>query len=160
MATPSPAVGITEGLQNGPASSRFARELAQTENVKAHDLHCYDFGPGHNVALEDPEDLETSSSSPTLKSATSFVVIGWVWSLLGRCWKSSVSGWEGYNDCWGRQDPWCVFPVLLRIFHSARRRLALCRQRWNGIGYANYVFSALLHCSVMSVLNRPSKCDV
>ena len=33
----------------------------------------YDFGPGHNVAPEDAEDLGTSSSMPTLESATSSV---------------------------------------------------------------------------------------
>ena len=65
---------MTEGLQNGPASNRFARELAQRESVSKFMTYIlYDFGPGHNVAPEDEEDLETSSSMPTLESASSSV---------------------------------------------------------------------------------------
>src|ERR1700722_18266573 len=33
MAAPSPGAGLTEGLQNGPASNRFARELAHRDSV-------------------------------------------------------------------------------------------------------------------------------
>ena len=33
VVTPSPTAGITKELQNGLASNRFARELAQRENV-------------------------------------------------------------------------------------------------------------------------------
>lgn len=33
MSAPSPGAGLTEGLQNGPASNLFARQLAQRENV-------------------------------------------------------------------------------------------------------------------------------
>ncbi|KDQ61229.1 hypothetical protein JAAARDRAFT_173829 [Jaapia argillacea MUCL 33604] len=33
MAAPSPGAGLTEGLQNGPASNRFARELADRKSV-------------------------------------------------------------------------------------------------------------------------------
>ncbi|TFK68279.1 SAPS-domain-containing protein [Pluteus cervinus] len=33
MAAPSPGVGLTEGLQNGPASNRFARELAHKDSI-------------------------------------------------------------------------------------------------------------------------------
>ncbi|KAF8705636.1 hypothetical protein AX14_013871 [Amanita brunnescens Koide BX004] len=82
MATPSPAVGITEGLQNGLASNRFARQLAQRESIsKLIEYILYDFGPGHNVAsdddepgpTEDPED-PNATRLPTLESATSSVV--------------------------------------------------------------------------------------
>jgi len=70
MATPSPAAGITEGLQNGPASNRFARELAQKESIlKLMSYILYDFGPGHNVV---PDDLD-NPTLPTLESATSSV---------------------------------------------------------------------------------------
>ncbi len=41
MATPSPGAGITDGLQNGPASNRFARELATKEKRgKISELHA------------------------------------------------------------------------------------------------------------------------
>lgn len=49
MAILSPAPGTTEGLQNGPASNRFARELAQRQSISK--LMLYDFGPGRNVAV-------------------------------------------------------------------------------------------------------------
>ncbi|KAK2459428.1 hypothetical protein APHAL10511_008539 [Amanita phalloides] len=81
MATPSPVSGITEGLQNVPASNRFARELAQRDSVlKLMTYILYDFGPGHNVVLEDDgpdptEDMEHPCTTrlPTLESATSSV---------------------------------------------------------------------------------------
>ena len=57
MSTPA---GITEGLQNGPASNRFARELARREIVSNLMIFIlYDLGPGHNVVPEDAEGLET-----------------------------------------------------------------------------------------------------
>lgn len=34
MSAPSPGAGITDGLQNGPASNLFARQLAKRENVE------------------------------------------------------------------------------------------------------------------------------
>ncbi|KAH8117023.1 SIT4 phosphatase-associated protein-domain-containing protein [Phellopilus nigrolimitatus] len=34
MSAPSPGAGITEGLQNGPASNLFARQLARRENIE------------------------------------------------------------------------------------------------------------------------------
>ena len=79
MATPSPAAGITEGLQNGLTSNRFARELAQRESVsKLMEYILYDFS---NVVSQDDEpgsteDLENPHAicSPTLESATSSVV--------------------------------------------------------------------------------------
>lgn len=82
MATPSPSAGITDSLQSGPASNRFARELAQSDNIlKFMSYILYDFGPGRNVALEDDEpdptgDLDEPSATrlPTLDSATSSVV--------------------------------------------------------------------------------------
>lgn len=44
MATPSPAAGLTDGLQNGPASNRFARELAAKESMsKLSEYMLYDF---------------------------------------------------------------------------------------------------------------------
>ncbi|KAF9557124.1 SAPS-domain-containing protein [Agrocybe pediades] len=72
MATPSPAVGLTEGLQNGPASNMFAREIVRAENItKMVDFILNPFSP----------DMEESSgtdegtlSSPTFESSISSVV--------------------------------------------------------------------------------------
>lgn len=69
MATPSPGAGLTEGLQNGPASNRFARELAHRDSVtKLATYMLNDFGPGR-VDSPEPEqpkhiDAENESTSP------------------------------------------------------------------------------------------------
>ena len=85
MATPSPGAGLTEGLQNGPASNRFARELAHRNSVsKLVTYIVNDFGPTHNVVVvedtqsTDDDGTESTTSSndqlPSLQSATSSVV--------------------------------------------------------------------------------------
>ncbi|KAF9478498.1 SAPS-domain-containing protein [Pholiota conissans] len=78
MATPSPGVGLTEGLQNGPASNRFARELATKENVtKLANYMLSDFAPDTcNTPTEETisEEEDGRLSSPTFESSTSSVV--------------------------------------------------------------------------------------
>ncbi|KAF8969575.1 SIT4 phosphatase-associated protein-domain-containing protein [Flammula alnicola] len=78
MATPSPGQGLTEGLQNGPASNRFARELATKENVtKLANYMLNEFSPDScNTPTEhDAHDEEDGKlSSPTFESSTSSVV--------------------------------------------------------------------------------------
>jgi serine/threonine-protein phosphatase 6 regulatory subunit 3 len=52
MATPSPGAGLTEGLQNGPASNRFARELAHPKSIsKLVDYMLCDFGKEDDDAM-------------------------------------------------------------------------------------------------------------
>ena len=47
MAAPSPAAGISDGLNHPPASNVFARELAHRDSVtKLVSFILYDFGPG------------------------------------------------------------------------------------------------------------------
>lgn len=83
MATPSPGAGLTEGLQNGPASNRFARELARPESIsRLVSYMLYDF----DTLPEDPapttpttatgvEDIRSSSHDfPNRESATSSIV--------------------------------------------------------------------------------------
>lgn len=78
MATPSPGVGLTEGLQNGPASNRFARELATKEKAtKLANYMLTDFSPDTcNTPTEDTitEEEDGRLSSPTFESSTSSVV--------------------------------------------------------------------------------------
>lgn len=62
MASPSPGAGLTEGLQNGPASNRFAREIADRGSVsKLVDYILADYGP-------DPEEGNLSSSTATIST--------------------------------------------------------------------------------------------
>ena len=78
MATPSPAAGITDANSNGPASNRFARELAKRETItKLLSFMLYDFD---TLPAEPPYSSEDESTGePTVKipnrdSATSSVV--------------------------------------------------------------------------------------
>ena len=81
MSAPSPAAGLSEGLQTGLASNRFARELASRENMQILMDHIlYDFkdislGPTNS---DDPEDDELCRPStpalPNYHSATSSIV--------------------------------------------------------------------------------------
>lgn len=69
LATPSPGVD----LQNGPASNRFARELAHKDSIlKLTGYILQDFGPNRNVVPEN--DDESAQVYPTFESATSSVV--------------------------------------------------------------------------------------
>jgi serine/threonine-protein phosphatase 6 regulatory subunit 3 len=80
MASPSPGAGLTEGLQNGPASNRFARELAHRNCVsKLADYILADFGPDPEEATEGasmPEELDASTRQilPNSQSSASSVV--------------------------------------------------------------------------------------
>lgn len=93
MATPSPGAGLTEGLQNGPASNRFARELARRDSVsKLVTYMLNDFGAGSGVITvvdaqraadeanpdERPSSPDattpTGSGPPSIQAAASSVV--------------------------------------------------------------------------------------
>lgn len=76
MATPSPGAGLTEGLQNGPASNRFARELASPVNMnKLVEYMLTDFSPEScNKPTEHDSSDEGKLLSPTFESYTSSVV--------------------------------------------------------------------------------------
>lgn len=77
MATPSPGAGVTDGMQNGPASNRFARELATNESIsKLADYMLNDFSPGSFNALSEfePQDMEDGTLVyPTFESSISSV---------------------------------------------------------------------------------------
>ena len=80
MAAPSPGTAITESQNNGPASNRFARELARRSNVQTLVNYILtDFGP---AAASSPQLSNTTEGDfasehetyPTLESHTSSVV--------------------------------------------------------------------------------------
>jgi len=75
MATPSPAVGLTEGLQNGPASNRFAREVARPANIsRMVDYILNPFSPDMDESSTQDGNDEGTLSSPTFESSISSVV--------------------------------------------------------------------------------------
>ena len=80
MSAPSPAAGLSEGLQTGLASNRFARELASRENVQILMDHIlYDFkdispDPSDNTLEDDESSRPTTPALPNYDSAMSSIV--------------------------------------------------------------------------------------
>ena len=78
MATPSPGAGLTEGLQNGPASNRFARELATKDNIiKLANYILNEFSADSSNTPTDQnlnEEVDGKLAFPTFESNTSSVV--------------------------------------------------------------------------------------
>lgn len=77
MATPSPAAGITDANSNGPASNRFARELAKRETITkllSFMLYNFDALPGEKtepVASFTPTAKAESNAPPSSSASTS-----------------------------------------------------------------------------------------
>lgn len=120
MAAPSPGAGLTEGLQNGPASNRFARELAHPNSVlRLADYMLNDFSAaGANTqasfAIAMPSQISSESvlntpPLPDIHSATSSVVqsIGIIIELIR---KNNSDYFEPY------------------LFHTLRNRLIQVQQ--------------------------------
>jgi serine/threonine-protein phosphatase 6 regulatory subunit 3 len=80
MAAPSPGSGLPEGLNNGPASNRFARELAHTQSVsKLTDYILMQFGSNDTLLSGSKRNGELdhsteSSELPNHGSSSSAVV--------------------------------------------------------------------------------------
>ncbi|KAG6836788.1 hypothetical protein H0H93_003209 [Arthromyces matolae] len=78
MATPSPgAAGFSDGLNNGVASNRFARELAMDENMeRLASYSLLEFEASASTDEEEDEDDPRSQNLPNFNSKTSSVVNG------------------------------------------------------------------------------------
>jgi SIT4 phosphatase-associated protein len=78
MSAPSPAAGLSEGLQTGLASNRFARELASRENVQIlvdHILYDFkDISPDPSSDSTPEGDEPSPPAPPNYDSATSSIV--------------------------------------------------------------------------------------
>lgn len=123
MATPSPGAGLTEGLQNGPASNRFARELASTTSIaKLTTYILADFGPPIPISQPDENDIDTedaddarnskSEELPNFESSTSSVVHS-VSIIIELIRKNNSDYFEPY------------------LFHTLRNRLIQVQQQLN-----------------------------
>ncbi|EGO21202.1 hypothetical protein SERLADRAFT_452336 [Serpula lacrymans var. lacrymans S7.9] len=120
MAAPSPGAGLTEGLQNGPASNRFARELAHRNSVsKLVDYILTDFGPSNSAGagkvsgqtLE--ESILLSDELPDIHSTTSSVVHS-ISIIIELIRKNNSDYFEPY------------------LFHTLRNRLIQVQQQLQG----------------------------
>ncbi|EJD02211.1 SAPS-domain-containing protein, partial [Fomitiporia mediterranea MF3/22] len=73
MSAPSPGAGITDGLQNGPASNLFARQLARKENIERLVGFMLDDFSFEMELLEAKKEL-TNGSSPEHAEVPSDIV--------------------------------------------------------------------------------------
>ncbi|CAL1705433.1 unnamed protein product [Somion occarium] len=77
MAAPSPAAGLSDGMGNGPASNRFARELAHRDSVaKLTSYILSDFPKPPNKTGDSGKDNEDDAEPPlpNAESTTSSIV--------------------------------------------------------------------------------------
>ncbi|EIN06991.1 SAPS-domain-containing protein [Punctularia strigosozonata HHB-11173 SS5] len=112
IASPSPAAGLGEGLQNGPASNRFARELARRDSVsKLVEYILHDFSSEGSEIPGDSADSEPPSPGrPNLESSTSSVVNS-ISVLIELIRKNNSDYFEPY------------------LFHTLRNRLIQIQQQ-------------------------------
>ncbi|KAH7915316.1 SIT4 phosphatase-associated protein-domain-containing protein [Hygrophoropsis aurantiaca] len=115
MAAPSPGAGLTEGLQNGPASNRFARELAHKSSVsKLVGYILHDFGSSDSQMAEEGSGFEDMTSElPNVHSSTSSVVQS-ISIIIELIRKNNSDYFEPY------------------LFHTLRNRLIQIQQQLQG----------------------------
>ncbi|KAF8077592.1 SIT4 phosphatase-associated protein-domain-containing protein [Lyophyllum atratum] len=117
MAAPSPGAGLTEGLQNGPASNRFARELADKNSIeKLASYMLIDFEPPPiSEDSDDDDEDEAPEHLPNFHSKTSSVVhsVSMVVELIR---KNNSDFFEPY------------------LFHTLRNRLIQVQQQLHDDG--------------------------
>jgi serine/threonine-protein phosphatase 6 regulatory subunit 3 len=71
IAAPSPGAGLADGLSNGPASNRFARELAQASNVEKLAGYILSNFP---KSAESSTQPPPSATLPSIESTTSSIL--------------------------------------------------------------------------------------
>ncbi|KIJ68898.1 hypothetical protein HYDPIDRAFT_105412 [Hydnomerulius pinastri MD-312] len=119
MAAPSPGAGLTEGLQNGPASNRFARELAHRDSVSTLVGYIlYDFSADQPLVkpLDDSHIDDGSSLAPELPNAhsASSSVVHSISIIIELIRKNNSDYFEPY------------------LFHTLRNRLIQVQQQLQG----------------------------
>lgn len=141
MAAPSPGAGLTEGLQNGPASNRFARELAHKDSISTlagYILHDYEAGQPlvKPCAGDGTDDSLASSELPNGHSATSSVIHS-ISVIIELIRKNNSDYFEPY------------------LFHTLRNRLIQIQQQLQGVEDARETLEAAMKEMVdrMGVVN-------
>ncbi|KAF9218360.1 SAPS-domain-containing protein [Gyrodon lividus] len=150
MAAPSPGAGLTEGLQNGPASNRFARELAHRNSISTLVGYIlYDFQADQPLVKPSSNDTATddiSLSAPELPndhSAASSVVHS-ISIIIELIRKNNSDYFEPY------------------LFHTLRNRLIQVQQQLQGADNARETLEAAMQEMVdrMGVVNLGSLLDI
>lgn len=142
MAAPSPGAGLTEGLQNGPASNRFARELAHRDSISTltgYILHDFEAGqPLVKPLGSDSADSNTPhlAELPNGHSATSSVIHS-ISVIIELIRKNNSDYFEPY------------------LFHTLRNRLIQVQQQLQGADNARETLEAAMKEMVdrMGVVN-------
>ncbi|KAI6131908.1 SIT4 phosphatase-associated protein-domain-containing protein [Pisolithus thermaeus] len=127
MAAPSPGAGLTDGLQNLPASNRFARELARRESVDTlvgYILYEFKEKPPTERYADDGQHNDHSNTLghdlPDIHSATSSVVHS-ISILIELIRKNNSDYFEPY------------------LFHTLRNRLIQVQQQLHGADNAREI---------------------
>ncbi|KAF8843655.1 SAPS-domain-containing protein [Paxillus ammoniavirescens] len=150
MAAPSPGAGLTEGLQNGPASNRFARELAHRDSISTLVGYIlYDFQadqPLVKPSSDDPSADDIGSPAPELPnghSATSSVIHS-ISIIIELIRKNNSDYFEPY------------------LFHTLRNRLIQVQQQLQGAENARETLEAAMQEMVdrMGVVNLGPLLDI
>lgn len=148
MAAPSPGAGLTEGLQNGPASNRFARELAHRDSISTLAGYIlYDFAadqPLINASVNDEVDnVAAPPELPNGHSATSSVIHS-ISVIIELIRKNNSDYFEPY------------------LFHTLRNRLIQVQQQLQGAEDARETLEATMKEMVdrMGVVNLGPLLDI
>lgn len=150
MAAPSPGAGLTEGLQNGPASNRFARELAHRDSISTLVGYIlYDFQADQPLVKPSSDDSsadDIDSPAPDLPnghSATSSVVHS-ISIIIELIRKNNSDYFEPY------------------LFHTLRNRLIQVQQQLQGAENARETLEAAMQEMVdrMGVVNLGPLLDI
>ncbi|KAI6008648.1 SIT4 phosphatase-associated protein-domain-containing protein [Pisolithus marmoratus] len=127
MAAPSPGAGLTDGLQNLPASNRFARELARRESIDTlvgYILYEFKEQPPTERCADDGQHSDHSnilgSDLPDVHSATSSVVHS-ISIIIELIRKNNSDYFEPY------------------LFHTLRNRLIQVQQQLRGTDNAREI---------------------
>ena len=149
MAAPSPGAGLTEGLQNGPASNRFARELAHRDSISALTGYIlYDFEAGQPLIKPSEGDSVDNIAPPPPElpnghSAMSSVIHS-ISVIIELIRKNNSDYFEPY------------------LFHTLRNRLIQVQQQLQGADNARETLEAAMKEMVdrMGVVNLGPLLDI
>ncbi|KAG9318917.1 SIT4 phosphatase-associated protein-domain-containing protein [Chiua virens] len=147
MAAPSPGAGLTEGLQNGPASNRFARELAHRDSISmlaGYILHDFEADqPLVRPSSDSADDNPPPSELPNGHSATSSVIHS-ISVIIELIRKNNSDYFEPY------------------LFHTLRNRLIQVQQQLQGAENARETLEAAMKEMVdrMGVVNLGPLLDI
>ncbi|KAF8550431.1 SAPS-domain-containing protein [Imleria badia] len=149
MAAPSPGAGLTEGLQNGPASNRFARELAHRDSISTltgYILHDFEDDQPLVKPLggDSADNISPAPSEPPNGHSATSSVIHSISVIIELIRKNNSDYFEPY------------------LFHTLRNRLIQVQQQLQGADNARETLEAAMKEMVdrMGVVNLGPLLDI